>query len=115
MEPHLFNGIQAGTVGLKVQYLYPLFLQDLPDSLYMVRAHIVHHNNVSGHKSRKQGFFKYWTKRSPVVPLWYGVNAFSHLGGWKKGLSLSAVYSTGHDPLPFGMKVSVHTGGSGSY
>lgn len=28
---------------------------------------------------------------------------------------LSVVYSTGHDPLPLGMKVPVHTGGSGSY
>ena len=50
--------IQIGTIGRKVQNFHPLFLQDLPDSFYMVRAHIVHHNNVSGLKSRKQGFFQ---------------------------------------------------------
>ncbi len=47
LGPHLLNGIQIGTVGRKVQNFHPLFLQDLPDSFYMVRAHIVHHNNVS--------------------------------------------------------------------
>ena len=77
LGPHLFNGIQIGTAGRKIQYFHPLFLQDFPDSLYVVRAHIVHHNNVSGLKSRKQGSFKYWTKRSPAVPPWYVVNAFS--------------------------------------
>ena len=51
LGPHLLNGIQIGTVGWKVQYFHSLFLQDLPDSLYMVRAHIVHHNNVTGLKS----------------------------------------------------------------
>ena len=39
LGPHLLNGIQIGTVGRKVQNFHPLFLQDLPDSFYMVRAH----------------------------------------------------------------------------
>lgn len=77
LGPHLLNGIQIGTVGRKVQNFHPLFLQDLPDSFYMVRAHIVHHNNVSGLKSRKQGFFQILDKAFPVVPPWYVVNAFS--------------------------------------
>ena len=68
LGPHLLNGIQIGTVGRKVQNFHPLFLQDLPDSLYMVRAHIVHHNNVSGLKSRKQGFFQILDKAFPRCP-----------------------------------------------
>ena len=46
LGPHLLNGIQIGTVGWKVQYFHSLFLQDFPESLYMMRAHIVHHNRV---------------------------------------------------------------------
>ena len=60
--------IQIGTIGRKVQNFHPLFLQDLPDSFYMVRAHIVHHNNVSGLKSRKQGFFQILDKAFPGCP-----------------------------------------------
>ena len=52
------------------------FLQDLPDSFYMVRAHIVHHDHIFGLKSRKQASFKYWAKRSLVVLPWYVANTF---------------------------------------
>ena len=68
LGPHLFNGIQIGTAGRKVQYFHSLFLQDLQDSLYVVRAHIVHHNNVSGLKSRKQDLFQILDKTFPGCP-----------------------------------------------
>ena len=69
LGPHLCNGIQIGIVGRKVQYFHSLFLQDLPDSLYVVRAHIVHHNNVTWLKSRKQGLFQILDKTFPGCPI----------------------------------------------
>lgn len=117
LRPHLFNGIQIGSVGRKIQRFHSLFHQNLLNSLYMVRAHIVHHNNVSGLKSRKQA--RSLSNIGQSVPRLSRPGTllmpFPHSGGWKKGLSLSVAYSTGHDPLPFGMKAPVHTGGSGSY
>ena len=50
LGPYLFNGIQIGTVGRKVQYVHSLSLQNLPDGLYMMSAQIIifflHHNQL---------------------------------------------------------------------
>jgi hypothetical protein len=81
----------------------------------MVRARIVHHNNVSGlkilFKSRKQGFFQILDKPFPGCPVLAGCMPFLLSGGWIKGLLLSVVYSTWRDPPPFEMKMPVHKAG----
>ncbi len=46
-RPHFFNRIEIRTVWWKVERDNSLSLQYIPNSLDMMRAHVVHHNNIS--------------------------------------------------------------------
>ncbi len=47
LGPHLFNGVEVRAVWWKIEKNDFLSVQNLADGLYMVRAHVVHHNNIS--------------------------------------------------------------------
>ena len=53
LGPHFLDGIQIRAIGRKVQQSYTFRFQNLPDGFYMVRAHIIHHNDVARSKSWK--------------------------------------------------------------
>ena len=70
LGPHVLNRVEIRAVGRKVQCFHTLCLQNFPDSLYMARTHVVHHYDVTRRRGGSIVSFKYWTKRSPVVPPW---------------------------------------------
>lgn len=47
LGPHFLNGIEIRAKGRKIQNFHTLCLQVSPDSLDMVRTHIVHHYDVA--------------------------------------------------------------------
>ena len=53
LGPHFLDGVEIRAVGRKIQHFHALCLQNFPDGLYMVRAHIVHHYDVAWPKSWK--------------------------------------------------------------
>ena len=53
LGPHFLNRVEIRAIGRKVQHFHTLCLQNFPDSLYMVRTHIVHHYDVTRPKGRK--------------------------------------------------------------
>lgn len=53
LGPHFLDGVQIRAIGRKVYQSYTFRVQDFPDGFYTVRAHIIHHNDVSRPKSWK--------------------------------------------------------------
>jgi len=76
LRPHFLNRVEIRAVGRQIQQSYTSCIQNLPDSFYMVRTHIVHYNDITRTEGRQQYFFQLLDKTFPCCSALIGCKCF---------------------------------------